>query len=126
MLKKEKYYSELTGLYWIWKNRIPKLNKDDLIGNCHNRVLWLNNIYTEKQKFSLSNLYSNLLKPSNDIFDKSDVIQVQPIIFKRKSFFTAGEREDFCLIFPLYPIDFPRRFAPDSPAGKRIFRLPGS
>ena len=69
-----KYYAEFTGLYWVWKNRIKNLNKDDLIGNCHNRVLWLDNIYTEKQKFSLSNLYSNLLKPSNDIFDKSDVI----------------------------------------------------
>ena len=83
-----KYYAEFTGLYWVWKNRIKNLNKDDLIGNCHNRVLWLDNIYTEKQKFSLSNLYSNLLKPSNDIFDKSDVIQVQPIIFKRKSLLT--------------------------------------
>ena len=80
-----KYYAEFTGLYWIWKNRIKNLNKNDLIGNCHNRVLWLNNIYSKKQKFSFSNLYSNLLKPNNDIFNKSDVIQVQPIIFEKKS-----------------------------------------
>jgi hypothetical protein len=86
-----KYYSELTGFYWIWKNRIPKLNKDDLIGNCHNRVLWLNNIYTEKQKFSLSNLHSNLLKPNNDILNNSDVIQVQPITFKKKTLLTDFE-----------------------------------
>ena len=79
-----KYYAEFTGLYWIWKNRIKNLNKDDLIGNCHNRVLWLNNIYHKNQKFLFSNLYSNLLKPENDIFNISDAIQVQPITFKKK------------------------------------------
>jgi hypothetical protein len=80
-----KYYAEFTGLYWVWKNRIQHLNKDDLIGNCHNRVLWLNNMYKKKKKFLFSNLYSNLLKPDNDIFNNSDVIQVQPITFKKKS-----------------------------------------
>ena len=80
-----KYYAELTGLYWVWKNRISNLKDDDLIGTCHYRVLWLNNMYEEKQKFSFSNLYSNLLNPENDILNNSNVIQVQPILFKKKT-----------------------------------------
>ena len=60
-----KYYAEFTGLYWVWKNKIKNLSKNDLIGNCHNRVLWLNNMYSKKQKFLFGNLHSNLLKPNN-------------------------------------------------------------
>ena len=86
-----KYYSELSGFYWLWKNRIPKLNKDDLIGNCHNRVLWLNNIYDKKKKFTFDSLYSNLLKSDNIILNNSEVIQVQPITFKNKNLFTDFE-----------------------------------
>ena len=43
-----KFYAEFTGLYWIWKNQ-TNLNNEDLIGNCHNRVLWLNKLIMEKK-----------------------------------------------------------------------------
>ncbi len=84
-----KFYAEFTGLYWIWKNQ-TNLNNEDLIGNCHNRVLWLNKLIMEKKKFTTQSLYENLLRSDNDILKNSDVVQVQPIKFKNKNLF-----EDF-------------------------------
>ena len=79
------YYGELTGLYWIWKNIIPELKDNDIIGNCHYRKLWLDKLYFKKNKFSFSNLNSNLLNENNHDFKKNDCAQVQPIIFKNKN-----------------------------------------
>lgn len=31
------YFCELTGLYWIWKNWIPTVDADELVGFCHYR-----------------------------------------------------------------------------------------
>lgn len=78
------YYGELTGIYWIWKNKLQDMEPNDLIGNCHYRKLWLNKLYVNKQKFSISNLYSKLLN-NNISLNNSDCIQVQPIIFKNKN-----------------------------------------
>ena len=78
------YYGELTGLYWIWKNKLVEMKRDDLIGNCHYRKLWLNNLYINKQKFSFSSLYSKLLNPIN-ISSECESIQVQPINFQNKN-----------------------------------------
>ena len=47
------YYGELTGIYWLWKNKIQKMSKNDLIGICHYRKLWLNKNYETKQKFAI-------------------------------------------------------------------------
>ena len=80
-----KYYGELTGLYWIWKNKIPEMSKNDMIGNCHYRKLWLDKKFTSKQKFSFSSLYSKLLNQDNNEIEKFDSIQVQPIIFVNKN-----------------------------------------
>ena len=57
-----RFYAEFTGFFWILKNRIKFMKKTDLIGNCHNRVLWLNDLYSNKQKLSPFSLYSKLLK----------------------------------------------------------------
>lgn len=35
--EKNKYYSELTGIYWVWKNE-----KADIIGSCHYRRFFTN------------------------------------------------------------------------------------
>ena len=82
------FYAEFTGIYWIWKNKIKLMSQHDLIGNCHNRVLWLNQLYPNKQKFNFSSLYSNLLKENNNLLNDYQVIQVQPITFKNKNLLT--------------------------------------
>ncbi len=81
-----KFYGELTGIYWIWKNRLKDLNnKSSWVGICHYRKLWLNNCFQHKRKLSAESLYSGLLREDNKLFQENDVLQVQPIIFKNKS-----------------------------------------
>lgn len=48
------YYSELTGIYWIWKN----YKKDDYIGTCHYRRYLMN----EKEKIMTQIEYETLLR----------------------------------------------------------------
>ena len=48
-----KYYAEFTGIYWVWKNMLGNLRKDDFIGNCHYRVLWLNEYLQKKKNLQL-------------------------------------------------------------------------
>ena len=85
------YFSEWTGLYWIWKNKLKNIDDNDWVGNCHYRKLWLNKLYDKKQKFSHKSLYSNLLSPSNPIFLDCDVVQVQPIFLKNDTVFQQFE-----------------------------------
>ena len=82
--KLNSYYGELTGIYWIWKNIIPEMKSNDLIGNCHYRKLWLNDLYISKQKNSFESLYSKLLTFKN-LSKNFDSIQIQPIKFKNKN-----------------------------------------
>tara|TARA_B100001093_G_C26848195_1_gene1023837 strand:- start:787 stop:1602 length:816 start_codon:yes stop_codon:yes gene_type:complete len=88
-----KYYGELTGFYWIWKNKINDLNEDDFIGFCHYRKLWMNYRNEKKNKYSKNSIFKDLLTTDNKIFDKVDVLQVQPIIFKDRNLL-----EDFQII----------------------------
>lgn len=62
---KNPYYSELTGLYWIWKNRTDA----DYLGLCHYRRYFLNDT-------------GDLMRESEymDILSKHDVIIAQPQI----------------------------------------------
>jgi hypothetical protein len=88
-----KYYGELTGFYWVWKNKINEFETDDFVGFCHYRKLWLDYQREEKNSMSIKPIYGDLLKDTNKIFDKIDAIQAQPIIFKNKNLL-----EDFFIV----------------------------
>jgi hypothetical protein len=88
-----KYYGEISGFYWVWKNKINEFENDDFIGFCHYRKFWLNYTSNEKSKYSYRSLFDDLLNPSNNIFKNKDVIQVQPIVYKNRNLF-----EDFKII----------------------------
>lgn len=83
--KLNKNYGELTGIYWIWKNIVSNMNDNDIIGNCHYRKLWLDQLYKTKQKLSVNSLFSKLLNIEKINLDDLDVIQVQPIQFQSKN-----------------------------------------
>ena len=80
-----KHYGEASGFYWLWKNKLKNRNKNDWIGSCQHRRLWLNNLYDKKQKSSLNSLYSNLLNPANKIFENCDSILLQPTFLKKET-----------------------------------------
>ena len=80
-----KFYGELSGMYWLWKNYINKINDYKWIGFCQYRRLWLNELYNSKQKLNPSSLYSNLLKPNNNIFSSTEAILLQPTIITRQN-----------------------------------------
>ena len=80
-----KYLGEATGIYWVWKNYLKNFSKDDWLGFCQHRRLWLNNLYVKKQYFNPTSLYSNLLKTDNKIFLNSESILLQPTLFNKKT-----------------------------------------
>ena len=88
-----KYYGELTGIYWIWKNILKNFDKNDLVGNCHYRKLWLNKKYENKQKKSRESLFKNLLDEKNPLLEEQQTFQVQPINFNNKNLL-----EDFKIV----------------------------
>ena len=93
ILEKNSFYGELTGIYWIWKNLLKNFDKNDLIGNCHYRKLWLNSCYPVKQKNSKQSLFQNLLNEKNKILNNEKNFQIQPIKKKKKNLL-----EDFEII----------------------------
>ena len=83
-----KYFGEATGMYWVWKNEIKNFSKNDWIGFCQHRRLWLNDLFEKKQYKNTTSLYSNLLNPQNKIFLNADSILLQPTIFRKQTLLT--------------------------------------
>lgn len=65
------YFCELTGLYWVWKNWIPKVNSDELVGFCHYRRFFSLNRKVEHLDaggdWEINKIMSLLLNSSNDV-----------------------------------------------------------
>lgn len=79
------FYGELTGFYWLWKNKICNYKNNIWVGSCQYRRLWLNDLYFHKQKLAFSSLHSNLLSSNNEIFSNTEAILVQPVTFSKQN-----------------------------------------
>ena len=77
-----KFFGELTGMYWVYKNELKKYTNDDWIGFCQHRRFFLDNIYEKNHKIK-TNLFSKLLVKKNDQFEKNNTIMIKPTIHKQ-------------------------------------------
>lgn len=75
---KQKYYSELTFHYWLWKNEFGNLDNKTWIGFCQKRRFWINknSINNEIEKNSFSN---QVLQSVPDEWDGFDSVICEPI-----------------------------------------------
>ena len=78
-----KYCAELTGIYWVYKNKIMHHNNDDWIGFCHYRRFWLNSLLKKKKSFS--NIYSKLLLNQISSLNDYETMLVDPIYLKNEN-----------------------------------------
>ncbi len=80
-----KFYGEASGIYWVWKNYLNKLDRDDWIGFCQYRRLWLSDLYNKKQSLSFKSLYSNLLKSDVNFKSSIEAFLLQPTVFSNQN-----------------------------------------
>ena len=74
--EKNKYYSECTFHYWLWKNYIDKI-ENEWIGFCQYRKFWsLEKIKSEN--LNIDNIKEKVLKKLPDEFEKYEAILANP------------------------------------------------
>ena len=81
-----KYFAELTGLYWVYKNKINDHDPDDWIGFCHYRRLWLNDNYSKNHSLNRT-IFSKLLVNKTCIFKGNDEVMLQPTNLKNEDLY---------------------------------------
>ena len=81
-----RYFAEMTGIYWIYKNKINNYNENDFVGFCHYRRLWLREKF-EKKHNNKEKLFDVLLSKQNDYFKGSDVILLNPTYLKNETIY---------------------------------------
>ena len=87
-----KYFGEATGIYWVWKNYLDKMDSNDFIGFCQYRRLWLDKLYSQKQKKDSSSLYSKLLTNNNFLLNNYDTILLQPTVLSNENLLQQFEK----------------------------------
>lgn len=94
--KKNLNYSELTGIYWIWKNI-----ESDYKGICHYRRYF--NL-KEKEIISFKKINKDIIFPKNEvenILEEVDLIVPKPIIFKEgieSQYLNCHNKENFMIL----------------------------
>ena len=84
--KLNKYLAEMTGIYWVYKNKIHKYNENDFLGFCHYRRLWLCNKFEKKHNIK-KKLSEVLLSETSDIFNNAEVILLDPTYLKNENIY---------------------------------------
>ena len=121
--EKNKFYCELTGQYWIWKND----HESDIVGLCHyRRYFWLNEIkkrFCRKNFTSLTADVERFLVTDNveSYLQSCDIILPKPYIFyddniKSQLVNTHGQ-EGFDLMIDSIKKFFPEYF----PTTEKVF-----
>ena len=79
--KKNRYYSECTFHYWLWKNYLNKL-EDGWIGFCQYRKFW--SLKSEKnENINLNNINNLILKEIPKEFQNYDSILAEPLLINQ-------------------------------------------
>ena len=81
-----KYFAELTGIYWVYKNKVNDYDENDFIGFCHYRRFWLRDKFEKKHEFK-NKLFDVLLSNQNDFFKETDVILLNPTYLKNENIY---------------------------------------
>ena len=81
-----KYFAEMTGIYWVFKNELEKFSENDWIGFCHYRRLWLNDLYYPTHNIK-SNIYTKLLYEPSTPMKNFESILLQPTKLKNENIY---------------------------------------
>jgi len=75
---KEKYYSELTFHYWLWKNQMSNLDSNSWIGFCQKRRFWIKKNVV-KRDINTVNLKNFILSEPSEEWKNYNSVICDPI-----------------------------------------------
>jgi hypothetical protein len=78
---KEKYYSELTFHYWLWKNYLKNMKKDIWLGFCQKRRFWIKK--NSNSNINQYNLHKNVIIYPPKEWESYESIICEPIFVNK-------------------------------------------
>lgn len=97
--EKNKYYCELTGLYWIWKNI-----KEDIIGLVHYRRFFYKSFFSNKDDILQKQDIEKILKNNDIILPKKEILVGNTVYSQYKKTHDIKEIEEVKkIISEIYP-----------------------